>query len=191
MHVFTPGASVVRFTEEETRSTFEPPPSRARKKNAVATASLFPPRERKKNTRRRPKEFKKSSNGFVVVRTRTKNDEQKSVPNNRCACARSARTLPPPLAVALIFETLYPSGGVFARCFKRVFKKWRFCERKQFFVFGVGFWRAKTLFLSKKEPKVEQFFYSGMMGSFPFLGLFYRLLNPNDFFFRKYLISPI
>ena len=106
MHVFTPGASVVRFTEEETRSTFEPPPSRARKKNAVATASLFPTRERKKNTRRRPKEFKKSSNGFVVVRTRTKNDEQKSVPNNRCACARSARTLPPPLAVALIFETL-------------------------------------------------------------------------------------
>ena len=61
MHVFTPGASVVRFTEEETRSTFEPLPSRARKKNAVATASLFPPRERKKNTRRRPKEFKKSS----------------------------------------------------------------------------------------------------------------------------------
>ena len=48
-----------------------------------------------------------------------------------------------------------------------------------------------ALFLSKKkEPtKVEQFFYSGMMGSFPSWVSFNRLLNPNDFFFRKYLIS--
>ena len=120
MHVFTPGASVVRFTEEETRSTFEPPPSRARKKNAVATLlrELVSSERKKekyaKETEGIQKEFK---NGFVVVRTRTKNDEQKSVPNNRCACARSARTLPPPLAVALIFETLYPSGGCFCAVF--------------------------------------------------------------------------
>lgn len=42
---------------------------------------------------------------------RTKGDKNKkqNLPNNRCACAR-AQELPPPLAVALIFETY------FARC---------------------------------------------------------------------------
>ena len=134
--------------------------SRAKKKKKVSTfvaRALFSPR--RKNTRSRRAIQNSNDSKFKLQGDKNK---KQNLPNNRCACAR-AQELPPPLAVALIFETLYPSGGVFARCFKRVFKKWRFCERKQFFLFGVGFWRAGLFSFPRRRSrrKSSNFFTLG------------------------------
>ena len=163
MHVFTPGASVVRFTEEETRSTFEPPPSRARKKNAVATASLFPPRERKKNTRRRPKEFKKSSkmgsSSFERARKMTSKKAYRII--DVLVRVRHGRSLR--LWRLLWFLRHCIQVGVFLRGVLNVsLKSGGFVKRKQAIFCFLSRFLESALFLSKKkEPKVEQFFYSG------------------------------
>ena len=81
--------------------------SRAKKKKKVSTfvaRALFSPR--RKNTRSRRAIQNSNDSKFKLQGDKNK---KQNLPNNRCACAR-AQELPPPLAVALIFETY------FARC---------------------------------------------------------------------------
>ena len=192
MHVFTPGASVVRFTEEETRSTFEPPPSRARKKNAVATASLFPPRERKKNTRRRPKEFKKSSkmgsSSFERARKMTSKKAYRII--DVLVRVRHGRSLR--LWRLLWFLRHCIQVGVFLRGVLNVsLKSGGFVKESNFLFLESVFGEQKLFSFPRRSRKSSNFFTLGWWDLFPSWVSFNRLLNPNDFFFRKYLISPI
>ena len=92
--------------------------SRAKKKKKVSTfvaRALFSPRRKNTRSRSRDPKFKRFKIQIQNSNEKRFKIQTRNLPNNRCACAR-AQELPPPLAVALIFETY------FALCCLCVFK---------------------------------------------------------------------